>query len=99
MDWDSLADWSRRHDVQNRLGYVVSLARDVAEQRRDSRTAARLRDVEDRLEPSVLFRELTLCRDSMTSAERSWLLDNRPELAKRWRVLTDLRAEHLTYAA
>jgi hypothetical protein len=35
----------------------------------------------------------------MTAAERDWLRDNRPEEAKRWRVLTDLRSEHLPYAA
>jgi transcriptional regulator with XRE-family HTH domain len=98
-NWASVVDWAKRSDVQNRLGYVVALARQVGEGRGSAREAARLRELENGLEPSVLFREVTLCRDSMPKAERDWLLENRPALAKRWRVLTDLRAEHLPYAA
>lgn len=99
LDWDWLDDRAKRRDLQNRLGYVVSLAREVAQRRNDSRAASRLRDEERVLERSLLAREDTLCHDSMTSAEREWLRDNRPEEAKRWRVLTDLRSEHLPYAA
>ena len=99
LDWDWLVDRARRHDLQNRLGYVVTLARELAQKRGDARTSARLLAEELRLEPSVLAREDTLCRESMTRVERAWLLEARPDEAKRWRVLTDLRPELLPYAA
>jgi hypothetical protein len=98
LDWNWLVDRSKRSDLQNRLGYVVTLARELAE-RKDARTASRLLDQERALERSILAREDTLCRDSMTSVEREWLRENRPEQAKRWHVLTDLLGEHLPYAA
>jgi transcriptional regulator with XRE-family HTH domain len=99
LDWNWLVDRSKRRDLQNRLGYVTTLAREVAEGKGDTRAALRLREEEGRLERSILAREDTLCRDSMTTVERTWLHDNRPEEAKHWRVLTDLRPEHLPYAA
>ncbi len=99
LDWDWLVDSVKRRDLQNRLGYVTSLAREVAEQKGDSQTVSYLREAEDRLERSILAREDTLCRDSMTAAERNWLLEKRPDQAKHWRVLSDLRSEHLPYAA
>lgn len=99
LDWDWLVDRSKRRDLQNRLGYVTALAREVAELRDDPRAASRLREQEKRLETSILAREVTLCRDSMTRTERDWLRDHRSDVAKHWRVLTDLRPEHLTYAA
>ena len=99
LDWDWLVDSVKRRDLQNRLGYVTTLAREVAEQKGDSQTVFSLREVEDRLQRSILAREDTLCRDSMTAAERNWLLEKRPDQAKRWRVLSDLRSEHLPYAA
>ena len=95
LDWDWLVDRAKRHDLQNRLGYVVTLARELAQKRGDARTSARLLDEEKRLEPSVLAREDTLCRESMTRAERKWLVEARPDQAKRWHLLTDLRVEHL----
>ncbi len=99
LDWDWLVDGAKRRDLQNRLGYVTTLAREVAERKGDSQTVSALRETEDRLERSILAREDTLCRDSMTAAERNWLLEKRPDEAKRWRVLSDLRSEHLPYAA
>lgn len=99
LDWNWLLDRSKRSDLQNRLGYVVTMARELAERRNDARTANRLLDQERTLERSILLREDTLCHDSMTRVERNWLLENRPDQAKRWRVLSDLRSEHLPYAA
>jgi transcriptional regulator with XRE-family HTH domain len=99
LDWNWLLDRSKRNDLQNRLGYVVTMARELAEGKNDGRTANRLLNQERTLERSILLREDTLCHDSMTRVERNWLLENRPEQAKRWRVLTDLRREHLPYAA
>lgn len=99
LDWSWLVDRARLHDLQNRLGYVVTLARELAQKRGDVRASARLLEEEQRLEPSVLAREDTLCRESMTRAEREWLLETRPDQAKRWHLLTDLRLEHLPNVA
>jgi hypothetical protein len=99
MNWDWLVDRAKRSDVQNRLGFVVGLARELAERRKDSDASSRLRNQETRLERSLLAREDTLGRESMTQVERAWLRDNRSEEAKRWRLMTDLRVEHLPYAS
>ena len=98
LNWDWLLERAKVHDVQNRLGYVVGLARDLSE-RQGATAAAKLRELEARLEPSRLAAEGTLCQDSMTQAERKWLRENRPEPAARWNLLTNLTASDLPYAA
>lgn len=95
LDRDWLVERARLHDVQNRLAYVVTLASELA----DAGGAAPLRELVRGLEPSRLAREDTLCHDSMTEAERRWLRRQRSPLAEHWNLLTDLRREHLPYAA
>lgn len=90
-----LVERAKLHDVQNRLAYVVTLASELAV----GGAAARLQELVSELEPSRLAREDTLCHDSMTNAERRWLRQQRPQLAQHWNLLTDLRREHLPYAA
>jgi transcriptional regulator with XRE-family HTH domain len=99
LDWDWLVAQVKLHDLQNRLGFVVGLARQVAERKAQTATAEALANVERRLEPARLAREDTLCRDSMTQAERRWLRDRRPAHAQHWNLLTGLVPEHLSYAA
>ncbi|CAN5349048.1 hypothetical protein BH10ACI3_BH10ACI3_14610 [soil metagenome] len=97
MDWNGLAATARLHDLQNRLGFVTNVARQVAESRGDDKTAKRLNKVELTLEPSRLEREDTLCNETMTNAERKWLAAERPESAKRWHLLTDLSPRYLNH--
>jgi hypothetical protein len=52
-----------------------------------------------KLEPSRLAKEDTLCRESMTRAERAWLREHRPKLAEHWNLLTDLTVEQLDHVA
>jgi transcriptional regulator with XRE-family HTH domain len=92
-DW--LMERAKLHDVQNRLGYVVALAAQVA----GTGVTVRLRELAQALEPSRLAREGTLCHDSMTETERGWLRENRPAQAKHWNLLTDLSRDDLAYAA
>jgi hypothetical protein len=66
---------------QNRLGYVVILARQVAEQRGDIVAADRLHQVQEVLDRARLVREDTLCQESLSDAER-----------RHWNLLTDLKA-------
>ena len=90
MDWRQLVMAAKVNDLQNRLGFVTTVAREVVESRGDKNTAAKLRQHEAELERSMLLREETLCREQMTNAERKWLVTNRPDSAKHWRLLTDL---------
>jgi len=98
LDWDWLIARVKLADCQNRLGFVVSLGRQVAIRRHDVDAASRLGRVEQLLEPSRLAREDSLGQADMTDAERRWLRRHRPDDAQRWNLLSDLRLEHLTYA-
>jgi len=42
--------------------------------------------------------ENTLCKESMTQAERNWLRTHRSQAAEHWNLLTDLTVEHLDHA-
>ncbi len=99
MDWDWLVRNAKLHDRQNRLGFAVSLARDVAGTKHDNRRAQELQQRAQVLEGSRLAREDTFCHDSMTAAERAWLRQNRSPLAEHWNLLTDLKGEHLAYTS
>ena len=90
-----LVERAKLHDVQNRLAYVVTLASELA----GAGVAAQLRALVLELEPSRLAREDTLCHDSLTETERRWLREQRSQHAEHWNLLTDLRREHLPYAA
>ena len=95
LDWNWLLQRAKSYDLQNRLGFVVTLARRLAERHNHVDKAANLARVEDSLEHARLVREDTFCRDSLTDAERRWLRDRRPADAKHWNLLTNVDAEHL----
>ena len=86
-------------DVQNRLGFVLTLTRQLAERNGDHATAFKLSGLEQQLDCARLVKEDTLGRESMTAAERRWLRDQRPPEAQHWNLLTDLVPEHLPYAS
>lgn len=99
MDWKWLTAGAKIHDLQNKLGYVTAVARQLAERSGEANKAAQLRLHESALDRSRLAREGTLCHDSITDAEKRWLRKHRPAEARRWRLLTDLVPEQLTHAA
>ena len=99
LNWDWLLAQARLHDLQNKLGFVVALAKVVAERRHDADTVKTLKRVEAALEPSRLAREDTFARESMTQAERRWLRAHRPPAAEHWNLLTGLTPDHLSYAS
>jgi transcriptional regulator with XRE-family HTH domain len=99
LDWKWLIREAKVRDVQNRLGFVVTLARQVAEKRGDIGAAGRLHEVEETLDRARLVREDTLCQESLSDAERRWLRKTRPTEASHWNLLTDLKARELPYAA
>ncbi|HMV86007.1 MAG TPA: helix-turn-helix transcriptional regulator [Blastocatellia bacterium] len=98
LDWQWLTDAARLNDLQNRLGFVVNIARRLAERGGEREKAALFAQQERALEFSRLVSEDTLCHDLMTVAERRWLRKNRSPQARHWRLLTDLSPEHLDYA-
>ena len=98
LEWSWVIDQVKLKDVQNRLGFLVGVAKDVAASKQRS-TLGALSVAETALEHSRLAREDTLCRDSMPDAERRWLKTNRSPLARHWNLLTGLTAEQLSYGA
>jgi DNA-binding XRE family transcriptional regulator len=99
LRWDWLVQQAKLHDVQNRLGFVVDLAKRVIEKSQSQSKVAQLSEISHLLERSLLAREDTLCRESMSEVERTWLAENRSLYAKRWNLLTGLAPEQLPYAA
>lgn len=98
MKWKEVTRVAKTYDLQNRLGFVVNVARRTAEaQRKDDKTVSKLKEREAELERSMLVREDTLCDEAMTNAERKWLTTDRPEEAKHWHLLTNLSPHHLSY--
>lgn len=89
LDWEWLIREIEQRELQNRLGFIVTLAREMAEQLGANQPATRLREIEERLERVRLAREDTLCQASMPEAERRWLRDNRPPEAAHWNLITD----------
>ena len=99
LDWEWLVREAKVRDVQNRLGFVVTLARQVAEKRGDGPTAERLHEISEILDRARLVREDTLCQVQLSDAERRWLRQTRPAEASHWNLLTDLAVQLLPYAA
>ena len=99
LNWDWLTANAKLRDRQNRLGFVVELARQAAEKGGSSQVGEELAARVAKLEPSRLAKEDTLCRESMTRAERAWLRDHRPKSAEHWNLLTDLTVEQLDHVA
>lgn len=99
MDWDWLVRNAKLYDRQNRLGFAVALASEVAEAKHGRERARKLRACLDVIENARLAREDTFCHDSMTQAEREWLREHRSPTAAHWNLLTDMKGESLAYAS
>lgn len=99
LDWTWLVDQAKLSDRQNSLGFVVNLARALAERDGATHLAATLREVEARLERSKLARTDLFCQAAVTDAERRWLETGRSPQAERWNLLTDLSPGTLRYGA
>ncbi len=95
LDWPWLVAQCRLLNTQNRLGYLVSLARQLA----PPSVGSDLDEVLAELERSKLAAEDTLCRESMPEAERKWVRKHRSPEAAHWALLTTLAKDQLTYAA
>jgi transcriptional regulator with XRE-family HTH domain len=96
LDWRWLLDQAKLSNVQNRLGFLVHLAKQVADRRSEVVAVQRLTEVEQALEEARLAKEDTLGRD-LTEVEREHLRQHRPPAALHWNLLTNLRAEDLRH--
>jgi len=99
LDRGWLLDEAKRRDLQNRLGFVVALARRMSEGStlpNAGRTQC-LAELETKLEKSRLVKEDTLGKPPQTATEREWVMQNRTPEADHWNVMTDLRPEHFQY--
>jgi transcriptional regulator with XRE-family HTH domain len=97
IEWKNLVMVAKAYGLQNRLGFVTSLARSVAELRGDLKTATKLKQQEKELKHFKLERQDTLCNETMTDSERNWLYAQRSDEAKQWNLLTGLLPQHLRY--
>jgi hypothetical protein len=96
MDWIWLVENAKATCRQNRLGFVVSLATELARRTNNRERASQLQHQLEILEMSRLSEEDTFCHDSMTEAERVWAREHRSSAAAHWNLLTDMRAEYLS---
>jgi hypothetical protein len=81
MDWDWLVQNAKLRHRQNGLGFVVSLASELADGRNDGQSSSKLRQCLEILEKARLSGEDTFCHDSMTQAERAWVREHRSPTA------------------
>ncbi|HVP53171.1 MAG TPA: helix-turn-helix transcriptional regulator [Terriglobales bacterium] len=100
MSPEWLVEQARLHNLSNRLGFVVTLAKGAAARRGDTTSMRHqaLDRLEAQLRESRLDKEDTLCQSTLSQREREWLKETRPAEAAYWHLLTDWRPEHLQYA-
>ena len=96
MDWSWLVDQVKLANCQNRLGYLVCLTRRLAVRSANVDVSSRLEAVERQLSDARLLKVDAFRRD-LTDAERRFFLENRPDEAAYWNLLTLLRVENLRY--
>ncbi len=87
MDFDWLVPQSRLKNLQNRLGFCVTLARLASPNQA-------LGKPEQELAESKLAKEDSFCRE-LSEPERRWLGSHRSEEARQWNLLSDLRPDSL----
>jgi transcriptional regulator with XRE-family HTH domain len=93
-----LLENARKFNLQNRLGFVVSLARNAADKLNVTPKGSALDHFLKQLDDSRLAKEDYFYRPPRTESEGHWLRKNRTEDATHWNLLTDLKPEHLQYA-
>jgi hypothetical protein len=94
-----LVENARKFNLQNRLGFVASLARRIADKMNVLRKTTELNHFQLLLDDSRLMKEDYFYRPPRTESERQWLKANRTDDATHWNLLTDMKPEHLQYAS
>lgn len=91
MPFDWLVREARANNLQNRLGFVVTLGQRAAG-RND------LQPLEQTLVVSKLVKEDSFCKE-LNEPERRWLREHSSVEAREWHLLSDLRPDALRYVA
>lgn len=91
MNFDWLVPEARMKNLQNRLGFAVTLARLAGHQEN-------LVPWESTLADSKLEKQDSFCRE-LTEPERRWLRDHSSPEARQWNLLSDLRPETMRHVA
>ncbi len=99
FDRERTVTLARSYNIQNRLGFVVDLAKSVAET--DPTYSCRLSELNEflsALEPFRLAKEDDLGQQFRSARLRRAVKESRSEAAAHWNLLTDLGPQHLAYA-
>lgn len=97
LQWSELVDELKLRNLQNRLGFLVAVAADLANRNGRREKSMRLQKLLANLEKSRLANEGLLCRRSMPESEKRWIREYRSAAAVHWNMLSDLTAEGLRY--
>jgi transcriptional regulator with XRE-family HTH domain len=98
LEWTNLVDAAKLRNLQNRLGFLTTLACKLAENFGDTEKVVEFKRRLNELENSRLVKEDTLCHQNITEAEKHWILQNRTPEAAHWNIISDLSADQLKYA-
>jgi len=98
MDGEWLARNAKVFDLQNRLGFVVTLARGFAEKRLDDSRMHALQNLAASLENSRLAREDRLPDVAGSKFAYETTKARRSQEAEYWNLVTGWRLEHFQYA-
>lgn len=91
MDFNWLVPQARLKNLQNRLGFAVTLAK-LASQNENLATPER------ELSESKLAKEDSFCQE-LSELEQRWLREHRSEQARQWNLLSGLQPAALRYVA
>jgi GrpB-like predicted nucleotidyltransferase (UPF0157 family) len=90
MDINFIVREARARNLQNRLGFVVTLARRAADR-------SDLDALEQSLADSKLEKQDSFCKD-LNDSERRWLKEHSSVEAREWNLLSDLTPDVIRYA-
>lgn len=95
-----LVEQARLRNLTNRLGFTVTLAKQVAERKGETTSDAyqALVQLEQELLRSRLVGPDTFCQSQLSQRQREWMETARPEAARQWNLLTNWKPEDLQYA-
>lgn len=99
LNWEWVVRSVKQDDGQNRLGFVLSLGKGLAESLGDSKAVVSLGEWEQRLEKSRLQEDDSFSRHTLTKAEVNWLRVHRSVEAKRWNLLSTLSVESMQHVS
>jgi transcriptional regulator with XRE-family HTH domain len=99
LDWTWLLRELKLRNRQNRLGFIVSLAANMARRLNRKDVVQRLERVFPELEDARLAKEDTLCQESWPLSRKKRVRSVRSKLAAHWNLDTRLSEEDLDHYA